>query len=79
MIAHRNCPGWRTLLALAAAVLALPSLAASLTLEQALRLAADNAPSLAAQAAGLEAARSAALPAGELPDPKLILGLQNVP
>ncbi|NQD96113.1 TolC family protein, partial [Pseudomonas sp. CrR25] len=42
-------------------------------------LAADNAPSLAAQAAGLEAARSAALPAGELPDPKLILGLQNVP
>src|SRR5690606_7189869 len=38
-----------------------------------------EAPSLAAQAANLEAARHEALPPGELPDPKLSLGLQNVP
>ncbi|GCA58175.1 cobalt-zinc-cadmium resistance protein CzcC precursor [Pseudomonas sp. SCT] len=42
-------------------------------------LAEREAPSLDAQAANLQAARSAAIPAGELPDPKLKLGLQNVP
>jgi outer membrane protein TolC len=58
---------------------ALPSQAASLSLDDALQLAERNAPSLTAQAAKLEAAKSAAIPAGELPDPKLALGLQNVP
>jgi cobalt-zinc-cadmium efflux system outer membrane protein len=58
---------------------AFPGLAGALTLEQALSLAEREAPSLDAQAANLQAARSAAIPAGELPDPKLKLGLQNVP
>lgn len=65
--------------ALMAGALAFPGLATALTLEQALSLAEREAPSLDAQAANLQAARSAAIPAGELPDPKLKLGLQNVP
>ena len=59
--------------------LSYPGIASALTLEQALSLAEQEAPSLDAQAANLQAARSAAIPAGELPDPKLKLGLQNVP
>jgi outer membrane protein TolC len=64
---------------LAASVLALPSLAAALTLDEALQLAENNAPSLTAQDAKIQAASSAAIPAGELPDPKLLLGVQNYP
>jgi outer membrane protein TolC len=64
---------------LAASVLALPSFAAALTLDEALRLAENNAPSLTAQDAKIQAASSAAIPAGELPDPKLLLGVQNYP
>ncbi|GAB3378421.1 TolC family protein [Azotobacter armeniacus] len=62
-----------------ACALALPGAAAALTLDEALRLAEREAPSMAARTANLQAARSAAIPAGELPDPKLALGLQNVP
>lgn len=62
---------------LATALLSQP--AAALTLDEALRQAEREAPSLTAQAAQVEAARSSAIPAGELPDPKLLLGLQNVP
>jgi outer membrane protein TolC len=62
---------------LAAAWLSLP--VAALTLDEALRQAEREAPSLAAQAAQVEASRSSAIPAGALPDPKLLLGLQNVP
>tara|TARA_R110000850_G_scaffold175956_4_gene301730 strand:+ start:957 stop:2174 length:1218 start_codon:yes stop_codon:yes gene_type:complete len=51
----------------------------ALSLDQALDLAVREAPSLAAQAAERQAARSAAVPAGELPDPRLALGLQNLP
>ncbi|MGO1270748.1 DUF4209 domain-containing protein [Pseudomonas helleri] len=40
------CTGWPLVAALAASVLALPSLAAPLTLDEALRLAENNAPSL---------------------------------
>ena len=65
--------------ALIIGALSFPELASALTLEQALSLAEQDAPSLDAQAANLQAARSAAIPAGELPDPKLKLGLQNVP
>ena len=65
--------------ALIIGALSFPELASALTLEQALSLAEQDAPSLDAQAANLQAARSAAIPAGELPDPKLRLGLQNVP
>jgi len=62
---------------LAAALLSLPAVA--LTLDEALRQAEREAPSLAAQAAQVDALRSSAIPAGALPDPKLLLGLQNVP
>ena len=73
------CTGWSLVAGLAASVLALPSLAAALTLDEALRLAENNAPSLTAQDAKIQAASSAAIPAGELPDPKLLLGVQNYP
>lgn len=65
--------------ALAATVAALPSSAAPLTLDEALRLAENSAPSLMAQAAKQQAAISAAIPAGELPDPKLKFGVDNYP
>ncbi|HAN55997.1 MAG TPA: hypothetical protein DCQ77_07335, partial [Betaproteobacteria bacterium] len=44
-----------------------------------LQLAEHTAPSLSAEDAQLEAARQAAIPAGELPDPKLVLGIDNLP
>lgn len=65
--------------ALLASLLALPGVSVALTLEQALQLAEAEAPALQAQRASLTAARSAAIPAGELPDPQLRLGLQNLP
>ncbi|KAF1029045.1 MAG: hypothetical protein GAK37_01931 [Pseudomonas sp.] len=65
--------------ALVAGVLAWPALASALTLDEALRLAQNNAPSLAAESAKLQAATQAAIPAGELPDPKLLVGLQSFP
>lgn len=73
------CTGWSLVAGLAASVLASPSFAGALTLDEALRLAENNAPSLTAQDAKIQAASSAAIPAGELPDPKLLLGVQNYP
>ncbi|MHC8299442.1 TolC family protein [Pseudomonas sp. ZS1P83] len=73
------CTGWALVAGLAASVLALPGFAAALTLDEALRLAENNAPSLTAQDAKIQAASNAAIPAGELPDPKLLLGVQNYP
>ena len=74
------CPWARRVpAALLLGALAFPGPAVALTLEQTLALAEREAPALAAQAANLEAARSAAIPAGELPDPRLSLGLRNVP
>ncbi|SFH83891.1 Outer membrane protein TolC [Pseudomonas guineae] len=69
-------PFW--LLGALAAALCSPPVAA-LTLNEALRLAEREAPSLTAQAAQVEAAQRLTIPAGELPDPQLLLGLQNVP
>lgn len=51
----------------------------ALSFDDALKLAMRHAPTLAASAARVEAARSAAIPAGELPDPKLVLGIDNLP
>lgn len=76
---RRYCGGRPFLAALTLCALAVPGLAAALTLDEALRLAEREAPSLAAQAANREAAGQAAIPAGELPDPKLLLGIQNFP
>lgn len=50
-----------------------------LTFTRALDLALRETPALRADAAQLDAARQAVLPAGELPDPRLALGLDNVP
>ena len=52
---------------------------AALTLNEAIDLAEQQAPSLAARTANLQAAESLVTPAGELPDPKLKLGVQNLP
>lgn len=50
-----------------------------LTFNAALALALREAPILTANAAQLDAARQAVIPAGELPDPKLALGVENLP
>lgn len=66
----------------AALVLLLPALSAqanSLTLDDALQLAERNAPSLQARQEQASAARHSVVPAGELPDPRLNLGVQNLP
>lgn len=60
-------------------VMLVPISAAALTFENALQLAERNSPSLQAEASKLIAAKQGATPAGELPDPKLLLGLQNLP
>jgi len=70
---------FRCVRALVMGVLAWPTLASALTLDEALRLAQNNAPSLTAELSKLQAATQAAIPAGELPDPKLVVGLQNFP
>lgn len=63
---------WATLLAGAAQ-------AAPLTFDAALKLADQTAPSLEAKGADIKAARSSAIAAGRLPDPKLAVGLGNFP
>lgn len=65
--------------ALLAAALVPSAPAFAVTFDQALGLAEQQAPALQAQAANVAAARSAAVPAGELPDPKLKLGIQSLP
>src|SRR3546814_7541823 len=63
----------------AAAVLALPTAlhAEPMSLDDALRLAETRAPELQAREAGLDAARSAAIAADRLPDPKLNLAIRS--
>ena len=55
------------------------ALAGPLTFGAALDLAERQSPALAASAAQLAAAQSAAVPAGSLPDPKVVAGLDNYP
>lgn len=52
--------------------------AAPITFDAALA-AATSAPSIAARGGAIEAARAAAIPARQLPDPKLEVGLQDFP
>ena len=66
-----------TLLGLASLVST--AFAEPLSFNAALALAVREAPMLRAESAQVDAARQAAIPAGELPDPKLTLGLDNVP
>ncbi|MDD1964181.1 TolC family protein [Pseudomonas putida] len=79
MNAKCYCTGWPLVAGLVASVIAWPGFAATLTLDEALRLADTQAPSLVARDANIQAASRAAIPAGELPDPKLLAGLQNYP
>lgn len=76
---NRLLPTILVLLALSALARAPASPAAALTFEDALSTAVREAPILRADTARIAAAHHATLPAGELPDPKLILGLDNVP
>ena len=52
---------------------------AALTLEQALQQAVQGYPALAAQQARIDAARLNQIPADQLPDPKLGVGIDNFP
>lgn len=52
---------------------------APLTYADALEIAGLHAPDLVAQASRIAASRAAALPASELPDPKVFIGIDNFP
>lgn len=56
-----------------------PAWSQSLTLPEAQRLAASRSQQLVASEAGVAATRELAVAAGQLPDPVLTLGLENVP
>ena len=60
-------------------VLVGPAFAEPLSFDAALAIAVSETPKLRAEAAQIDAALQAAIPAGELPDPRLALGLNNVP
>lgn len=75
-----SLPSWRpwaAALVLAGLFTAVP--AAPLSYQAALAAAERNTPQLAAQNASIDAARAAAIPAGALPDPKLFVGVDNLP
>lgn len=55
------------------------ALAQSLTFQQALATAVVDTPSLRAYAAQVDAVRHSVAPAGALPDPKLAIGIDNLP
>ena len=70
------------LLLVAAAAFAAPCVGAaepSLSLAEALKIAVTRSQQLVSQRAMAEAAREMVVPAGELPDPKLKVGVENVP
>ena len=50
-----------------------------LSFEAALEIATRSSPDIAVQTTSVEAARSAAVAAGRLPDPKLAVGIENLP
>ena len=60
-------------------LLVAPALAHALTFDDALRIAEERAPQIAARRHSVAAVRSARTAAGQLPDPKLVLGVENVP
>lgn len=60
-------------------VAAFPLQAAPLSFERALNLATQGAPTLTASQTKVDSARAAVIPAGELSDPKLAVGVENFP
>jgi outer membrane protein TolC len=78
--AWRSAHRCTVVLALCAAVLGLDARAqAPLTLDQALRLAQERSRQLPAQESAAAAARQMAVAAGQLPDPVLKAGINNLP
>jgi outer membrane protein TolC len=83
LLLYLPMPAWRR----AAAVVLLASIAgvagaedsSPLSLAEAVRLAETQAPSLDARQAAVAAATDAIGPAGELPDPELVAGIDNLP
>jgi cobalt-zinc-cadmium efflux system outer membrane protein len=66
-----------TLILFPAWLMAQPS--ESLSLDEAVRIAEREAPAIAARRAAAESAADAVGPAGQLPDPELIAGIDNLP
>lgn len=71
--------GWRSLLGPALLSLCLHPAHANLGMADAARLALENQPQLLAQQAGIDALRENAVAVGELPDPRLRVGIANLP
>lgn len=71
--------GTHSLILMMASAIPFASLADGLSLDKALNLALNTAPVLTAGQAQIDAARQTAIPADSLPDPQLILGLDNIP
>jgi outer membrane protein TolC len=70
----------RALAALGALALAVPAaLAQSLSLDEAVRIGEARSARIAAQSAAVSAAGELVTRAGELPDPRLVLGIENLP
>ena len=69
----------RLLLVVALGLTCATARAQALSLEEALRAADLHSPRLAAQRHALSAAEQQGARAGELPDPKLRLGIENLP
>jgi len=78
-----DCPGpssaWRLACVFAGVTLSGSGYADDLSFDAALALALHHAPILSANQAQIDAKRQMAIPAGALPDPQIILGLDNVP
>lgn len=72
-------PSWRPLAAAMALAGCMPVYPAPLTLQAALAAAESIAPQLKAQYSAVSAAEALTIPAGELPDPKLAVGIDNLP
>jgi len=72
-------PSLRAAASVLLAAFAGSSFAQGLSLADAIALASRDAPALVASAEQVVAARQAAVPAGALPDPKLLLGIDNLP
>ena len=50
-----------------------------LSLNEAVRLAEDDSPAITARKSAVESAEDAVAPAGALPDPQLVAGIDNLP
>ena len=79
---RQHAVGLRVAFAAAALVFTSSTLATdgkSLSLDEALRVGIERSPALAAQRSAVSAAEQSTVSARELPDPKLIFGVDNLP